>query len=345
MSDRSRPRVSVVVVTWNGRHLLPACLASLEAQTYPDLELVVVDNGSTDGSAEWLETTWGARIRLLRSSTNLGFAGGNNLGIRAGTGAYVALLNNDATADPGWVEALVAAAEADPGVGMCASRIYLQDGGGVLDSAGGLLLSRDGIGRGRGRLEPDRPEFARGADVLLPSACAALYRRAMLDEVGVFDADFFLYCEDSDLGLRGRLAGWRCRYVPEAVVVHRYSGTAAAYSPLKAFHVERNRIWVVLKCFPLSLVFASLGYSLARYLAQAAGALTGRGASSRLARDVPAWSMVALVVRAWAAALRRLPDMWRRRRAIQARRRVSAREVRGWLDTFGVGVRELAFKE
>jgi GT2 family glycosyltransferase len=345
VSGARRPLVSIVVVTWNGLHLLPACLASLHAQTYPNLEIVVVDNGSTDGSAAWLEQVASTRVHVIQSPVNLGFAGGNNLGIQAGKGQYVALLNNDATAEPGWVEALVAAAEADPGVGMCASKIYLQDGDGVLDSAGGLLLSRDGIGRGRGRLERDGPEFARSGEALLPSGCAALYRRAMLDEIGLFDADFFAYCEDSDLGLRGRLAGWRCRYVAEAVVFHRYSGTARAYSPFKAFQVERNRLWVVIKCFPLPLALASLPCSLVRYLAQAYGALSRRGAAGRLASDVPAWWLLRLVVRAWWAALRRLPEMWRRRRHIQSSRRVSAREVRGWLERFHLGIRELALKE
>jgi glycosyltransferase involved in cell wall biosynthesis len=125
-------------------------------------------------------------VRLIEHGSNLGFAGGSNTGIRASKGEHVALLNNDAVADPGWVEALVSAAETDPAIGMCASRIYVQDRPGVLDSAG-LLISRDGIGRGRGRLEPDGADFGRAEDALVPSGCAALYRRAMLDHVGLFD--------------------------------------------------------------------------------------------------------------------------------------------------------------
>ena len=251
------PLVSVVVVNWNGRPYVADCLASLARQTYPHVEIVVVDNGSTDGSLELLRGDWGARIHLVAEPVNRGFAGGNNVGMRAAKGAYVALLNNDAVADPRWIERLVEAAEADATVGMCASKIFVQGRDRVLDSAG-LLLSLDGIGRGRGRLEPDHPRFARAEDALVPSACAALYRRAMLDEIGLFDEDFFAYCEDSDLGLRGRLAGWRCRYAPGAVVHHRYSATTSPYSPFKAFHVERNRIWVVVKCYPLPLVAVGL---------------------------------------------------------------------------------------
>lgn len=339
-----RPLVSVVVVNWNGAHYLGPCLESLVRQTYPRLEIVVVDNGSTDGSLALLRRDWAARVRLVEQPMNLGFAGGSNAGIRAAKGEYVALLNNDAIADPRWVEALVGAAEADRSIGMCASRIYVQDRPGVLDSAG-LLISRDGIGRGRGRLEPDSAAFGHEEEALVPSGCAALYRRAMLDQVGLFDEDFFAYCEDSDLGLRARLAGWRCRYAPAAVVQHRYSGSAGAYSTFKAFHVERNRIWVVVKNFPPALIAASVPWTLARYLVQAYGALRGRGAAGRLADGVSAWTLAGVVARAWAAALARLPEMWRRRRRVQALRRVPRRALGRWLAGHRLGLRELALKD
>ena len=338
------PLVSVVVVNWNGRPYVADCLASLARQTYPHVEIVVVDNGSTDGSLELLRGDWGARIHLVAEPVNRGFAGGNNVGMRAAKGAYVALLNNDAVADPRWIERLVEAAEADATVGMCASKIFVQGRDRVLDSAG-LLLSLDGIGRGRGRLEPDHPRFARAEDALVPSACAALYRRAMLDEIGLFDEDFFAYCEDSDLGLRGRLAGWRCRYAPGAVVHHRYSATTSPYSPFKAFHVERNRIWVVVKCYPLPLVAVGLLYTAARYLTQAYGALRGRGAAGRFANAMTPWAIAGLVMRAYLAAFARLPEMWRRRRLIAQQRRVPRRAMFTWLWANRLGVADLALKD
>jgi GT2 family glycosyltransferase len=277
MDAMEQPLVSVIIVSWNGAAYLPECLDSVLDQSYPNLETLVVDNGSTDGSPALLRG-YGSRLRVIENPTNLGFAGGNNVGLRAAKGAYFALLNSDAVADRRWVEALMGAAEADPRIGMCASKIYLRGHDRVLDSAG-LLLSRDGIGRGRGRLEPDRAEFSREEDVFIPSACAALYRRAMLETIGLFDEDFFAYCEDSDLALRGRLAGWRCRYVPGAVVVHAYSRSTSPHSAFKAFQVERNRIWVVVKCFPARLVLASVAFTLARYLVQAYGVLVRRGAA------------------------------------------------------------------
>ena len=339
-----RPLVSVIVVNWNGLAYLSECLESLAGQSYPALEIVVVDNGSTDGSVEYLRAGHRGRFHLVESPANLGFAGGNNLGIRAAKGAYFALLNNDAAADARWVEALVAAAEADPRVGMCASKIYVWDRPGLLDGAG-LLVSGDGIGRGRGRHEPDREEFAHEEDALLPSACAALYRRAMLDEIGLFDEDFFAYCEDTDLGLRGRIAGWRCRYVPAAVVRHRYSGSTAPHSPFKAFHVERNRIWVVVKCFPPSLAAASLVYTFARYALQLYAALTGRGAAARLAAGQSPVALASILLRAWGAALARLPEMLRRRRRIEALRKVGRGEIARLLRAHRVGLGELALKD
>jgi GT2 family glycosyltransferase len=339
-----RPLVSAIVVNWNGADCLDACLASLLSQTWPALEIIVVENGSTDGSRELLRSRYGSRITLIESPVNLGFAGGNNVAIRAAKGAYVALLNNDAVAAPGWVEALVEAAEADPRTGMCASKVLVLGGNGVIDSAG-LLMSADGIGRGRGRLERDGEAYASAEDALIPSGCAALYRRAMLDEIGLFDEDFFAYCEDSDLGLRGRLAGWGCRYAPTAVVHHAYSRSTAPYSAFKAFHVERNRCFVVLKCFPASAILASVPYTVARYALQAWGAVTRRGAAARLAERTPPTALVMLLFRAWGAAFLLAPRMLARRRRQRPQRRLTAAEWRRTVRAHRLGLRELALKD
>ncbi|HXU91371.1 MAG TPA: glycosyltransferase family 2 protein [Methylomirabilota bacterium] len=339
-----RPLVSAVVVNWNGVACIQACLESLLDQRWPALEIIVVDNGSTDGSRELLRARYGARITLIESPVNLGFAAGNNVAILAAKGAYVALLNNDAVADVDWVGELVRAAEADPRVGMCACKILVLDGRGLIDSAG-LLISADGIGRGRGRLELDGDAYARAGDALIPSGCAVLYRRAMLDEIGLFDEDFFAYCEDSDLGLRGRLAGWTCRYVPTAIVHHAYSRSAGPYSTFKAFHVERNRCFVLLKCFPASAIIASIPYTLARYTVQGWGTLTRRGAAARLADTTSAPAVAATLLRAWGAALVLVPRMLARRRRLRSLRRLTAAEWRHMIRPYRLGLRELALKD
>jgi GT2 family glycosyltransferase len=339
------PLVSAVVANWNGADRLAACLDSLLAQTWPALEILVVDNGSSDGSPALVRARYGGHVTLIESPVNLGFAGGNNVAIRAANGKYIALLNNDAVAHRDWIAAMVRAAESDPRAGMCACKILVLDGGGLIDSAGGLLMSADGLGRGRGRLEHDGAAWSRPGDALIPSACAALYRRAMLDEIGLFDEDFFAYCEDSDLGLRGRLAGWTCCYVPEAVVYHAYSRSTAPYSAFKAFYVERNRCFVLLKCFPLLAIAASVPYTVARYALQAWGAFTGRGAAGRFAERAPATALVSVLVRAWASAVRRAPVMLARRWRQRELRRLTGRQWRAALRSHRLALRELALKD
>jgi len=334
------PLASVIVLNWNGEALIAECVDSLLAQTYPRLEILIVDNASTDRSASLIRERYGEKVRLIVNPANLGFAAGNNVGIAASRGAYVVLINNDAVADPGWAEALVREAEADPRVGMCASKIVTYDDPRVIDSAG-LLLFRDGLGRGRGRMQRDVGAFSKPEDVLLPSGCAALYRRAMLDQIGVFDEGFFMYCDDVDLGLRGRVAGWRCRFVPDAVVRHRYSASAGRYSLRKVFLVERNRIWVMMKYFPWSAVVLSPFWTALRLGWHGYAAWRGRGGAGRALERGSAWRLVWTVARAYVAAARGVPAMIRQRRSGQ----ISCVQFRNWFRSHGISAREVALTE
>jgi GT2 family glycosyltransferase len=333
------PLVSVIVVNWNGEAYLAECVDSLVAQTYPRLEIIVVDNGSTDGSVRLLTERYGGKIRQVLSPTNQGFTGGNNLGIAVASGVYILLLNNDAVADPDWARALVEEAESNPRIGMCASKIVSYHDATEIDSVG-LQLARDGLARGRGRLARDDGRFDRGEDVLMPSGCAGLYRRAMLDEIGVFDERFFMYCDDVDLGLRGHVAGWRCRYVPGALVRHRYSQSAGRYSLRKIFLVERNRVWVMLKSFPWPLIALSLPWSAVRMGWHVYAVCKGRGGAGRAAEAVPVASLVATVLRAYAAALAGAPSVLSRRRAS-----MPLVDFSRWLRYDGVTARDVAMTE
>jgi GT2 family glycosyltransferase len=334
------PLVSILALNWNGDAFVAECLDALLAQTYPRVELIVVDNASTDRSVPLIRERYGGRVRLIVNATNLGFAAGNNVGIAAAHGAYVLLINNDAVADPGWAEALVREAEADPRVGMCASKILTYDDPRVIDSVG-LLLFRDGLGRGRGRLQRDVGAFNRPEDVLLPSGCAALYRRTMLDQIGVFDEGFFMYCDDVDLGLRGRVAGWRCRFVPDAVVRHRYSASAGRYSLRKVFLVERNRIWVMVKYFPWTAILLSPIWTGLRLGWHVYAAWRGRGGAGRALERGSAWRLIWTVARAYFAAARGVPAMIRQRRSGQ----ISCVQFRNWFRSHGISAREVALTE
>jgi GT2 family glycosyltransferase len=312
--------VTVVIPTLAADARLRESVDSLCRQTRRDFEVVIVDN-----SGQALARRNGAAasgVRVIENERNLGFGAAVNQGIRASAAPYVATLNDDAVADPGWLDALVRAIERRPDVGMCACAVRLF-GEDRLDSAG-MLVCGDASSKQRGHLRSPR-DFPVSEEVLLPSGSAALYRRSMLDQIGLFDDDFFLYCEDTDLGLRARWGGWKCLYVPEARVEHHYSHSAGGASPLKAYYVERNRLYVLVKNFPLRLLVRAPLVTLARYGWHTWFLLRGRGTAARFrAQGHGGLRMVWFVLRAHVAALRQARLLWRKRREIRARARVTA---------------------
>jgi GT2 family glycosyltransferase len=167
----------------------------------------------------------------------------------------------------------------------------------------------------------------------------------MLDDVGLFDEDYFLYLEDGDLGMRGRIRGWACWYVPRAVAFHLKSSTAGKHSKVKAYYVERNRIFNLIKHTPLPLVVVSPLATVYRYALQAFAALTGRGASGGFVRDYSHRELLGILLRGYVGALRALPAMWRKRRAIYTRRRLTRREIYALFVRYRLPARDLAFKD
>jgi GT2 family glycosyltransferase len=336
--------LSVIVVNWNGREHLEVCLDSLRRQTLPNIEIVLVDNGSTDSSLAFVAQRYGSAVRVVALPDNRGYAGGLNAGLAVARGRFLLPLNSDTEVAPSCCARLVAAADEHPTTGMFAPKILAFDDRQLIDNVGHLLYA-DGLSRGRGRLERDRGQYDTEQEIALPSGCAVLLRRALLADVGLFDEDLFAYCDDTDLGLRARLAGWRCRSVPAAVVFHKYSAASAAYSPLKAFLVERNHAWVAIKCLPGPLLAVSPLFTGMRLFAQAWGALSGRGAAGRFTHAHSAGELLGVLLRAYAAALGGLPAAWRKRRVIQRARRVSTWEALEWFRRYRMGVREVALKE
>lgn len=336
--------VSVLVVNWNGREHLDICFGSLLRQTLPGAELIMVDNGSTDGSLDYVRERFGDAVRVIALPTNIGYGAALNVGIQAARGRYLCALNNDTEVEAGCLAALFAAAVRYPDAGSFAPKILAFDDRRCIDNVGHLLYA-DGLSRGRGRLEEDRGQYDRDEEILLFSGCAVLLRREMLADVGLFDEDLFAYCEDTDLGLRAQLRGWSCRSVPTAMVYHKYSASTAHYSPMKAFLVERNRAWVALKCLPAPLLLVSPVFTVLRLGAQAIGALTHRGAAGRFATDHSTGALAAVFLRAVAAAVHGLPRAWRKRRVVQQQRRISNRDALAWVTRYGMGVREIAWKD
>ncbi len=348
----SRPLFSIIIANWNGKALLAACLRSIFAQSHPGavlpqtgFEVIVVDNGSTDGSIEYLEEKY-PEIRLITNPINMGFAKANNQGIMAATGEFILTLNNDTVLDKDFLSALMTAAvNAEPRIGMWAAKILSLSDKTSIDSVGGLLLYPDGLARGRGRLEKDKGQYNDLPKILLPSACAALYRREMLDKIGLFDEDFFAYCEDTDLGLRARLLGWEAANVPTAICYHSYSATGGGYSAFKAFHIERNRAYVLIKNFPLSYILKSPLYTLRRYFKQLISIRSGKGASSRIAEKVSKKELFFILIKVYMAVIMDIPKLLKKRRTIQQRRAASESEFSEWLLTHGISVEELTEKD
>lgn len=344
LMDYPAPLASVVIVNYNGAEFLQAAVESVLAQTIVEqLEIILVDNGSVDGSAQNIEAKFASKVNVLYSSENLGFAEGNNLGFAAAKGRYLLLLNNDAVADPQWAEVMIAVAEREPDIGMVTPKILLFSEPSRLDCAGHNIY-RDGLNRSVGNLCFDGPEYQHPMDVFLASGCACLYRKDAVDRVGGFDERFFAYGDDTDLGFKLRLQGLRCLYVPDAVVLHHSSATSGKVSLQKIYWIERNRVWVLLKYYPVSWILTSPWFTFKRLWK---AWWTGKRKSAGIATDiVESHSTIALLrtlLKAWIDALFCMREMIEKRRALAAMRDVSARKWKEYLKRYLVTDDEMSF--
>ena len=243
------PLLTVVLLNWNGKHLLPICLDSLRAQTLQDFDIILVDNGSTDGSRELLATEY-PEVRIIPFSYNTGFCLAMNAGLREATGEFILSLNNDTKLDPECLGELAAAMRAHPEVGICATKMVYYDEPTLINSAG-HACAPDGVVVDIGRKSPDSEWFSRPREVLGACAGACLYRKQMLDEIGLFDPDFFISYEDIELGWRAQLTGWRAWYVPTARVLHREGVTRQIRGRRSLWLATRNIVFVWTKDWPL----------------------------------------------------------------------------------------------
>jgi len=284
--------VLIVIVNWNGRHHLETCLPGLFDSNYRERRVVVIDNGSSDGSREWLQANF-PEVERVELGGNRGFAPANNIGLEmalAGGAAYAALLNNDTRVEPDWLRALVETAEADPTIAICQARQRTWDGEREI----------------RFRFVPAWCEAEASQTDVTPagsptatpfaSGCAMLIRCSALRRIGLFDPRYFMYVEDVDLTLRAWIAGYRVMDVPEAVVYHRFSGSATT-SRQRMYLGYRNQLTTLLKLYEAD--------TLSRF----SGAIGGRWISNR-----GAW-------RGTLDALAMLPGTLTRRRRVQAGRR------------------------
>lgn len=287
-------RASILVVTYNSRAYLAQCIDSLMRDIDPRDELIMVDNGSTDGTAELVRTRY-PQVRLIMNA-NSGYAGGNNRGAARARGEYLVLLNPDTVVQPGTLSALIAPLAGKSDVGLTTACIVHMNRPNIVNTCGNTV-HYTGLTycRGAGR---SRQHYATSCEVDAVSGAACAIRRKVFEELGGFDEQFFMYVEDTDLSIRARLAGYRCWYVAEAVVLHDYR---PSYAPDKAFYLDRNRHLMLLK-----------NLSASSYLRMLPGLLLA---------EVVTWGFLLLKgPRFWGVKLRVYRWLWEQRHAIRARR-------------------------
>lgn len=330
-----QPRVSILIVNWNGISFLTTCLDSLGQQTFRDFEVIVVDNGSKDGSVDLLKGLY-PWVILVELADNSGFSGGNNEGLKHASGEYIVVMNNDTEAEPDWLEKLVAVAAANPDAGQVACRICSMDDHDLIDSLGHGVCP-DGMTRGRYRLHrwtQVQGQFKTVDEIFFGTACVSLYRRVAIDQVGFFDDDMFAFAEDSDLGLRLRWGGWRALIATDAVVYHKYSGTGGVFSPFKLYLVERNHYWVALKNFPLSMLLMVPFHTFVRYLVQAKVIIAGVGSGVEFATSGTKGQIIKALLKGSWDALHGMPLMLSKRRIIMKNARISSAEMRALMKKY-----------
>jgi GT2 family glycosyltransferase len=308
--DTRSPCVSVIIANYNGKPYLEQALVALRDQTFRDFEAIVVDNASTDGSPQLVASEF-PQVELVSLDENSGFAKANNIGIGRARGEFIALLNNDAMPAPSWLEELIAAARRHPEAGFFASQVELYYQPGLLDSAGDELSTAGTVFR-RGHLQPaanySQEEYVFGAQ-----ACAALYRRELLQRVGLLDEDFFCVYEDADLSYRAQLAGYKCLYVPRGKVRHRGGSTIGRFSRTYVYQSHRNVEYLLVKDLPTPILLRVLpAHAFYNLMAFVFFASQGQG---------PAF------VQAKWDALCALPRLMAKRRRIQSELRVSSRDL------------------
>jgi GT2 family glycosyltransferase len=308
MVTMANPLFSVVIPHWNGKHFLQPCLDALRKQSYSPIEVIIVDNASSDGSQDYIKANY-PEVQLIELPENRGFTGACNAGMQAAKGEFISLLNNDTEVDPNWAQAVVDAFNRHPDVGMVASKMLLFTKRDYIHTTGDGF-STDGRPFNRGVWQKDEGQFETEDYVFSACGGSSVYRKALLDEVGLLDDDFFFSFEDVDLGWRSQLMGWTSLYTPHAIVYHHLSATGGGVTA--SFYDGRNSIYLLVKDLPSELWRKYRWQILGKQFSMAWDALKawrGEAARARL--------------RGMFAALRDLPKLLKKRREIQAKRTVS----------------------
>ena len=312
----SDPLLSIIIPQYNGAHHLPVCLNALKRQTYADLEIILVDNGSSDDSVSLTRNEF-PEVRVIELGSNLGLTGAINQGIQHAQGEVIVPLNNDTEADPGWARALVDQLQAFPDAGIAASKMLLFSERDKIHSAGDGFGS-DGIPINRGVWQKDQGQFDNDTYIFGGCGGAVAYRRSMLDEIGLFDEDLFMYLEDVDLNWRAQIAGYKAVFAPRALVYHHLSATGGGV--IASYFTGRNTIFVLAKDIP-NAIFRKFWWRIIKaqllIALDAMRAWRGEAARARL--------------RGQLAGVWKLPKWFGKRKLVQQQKRVSDEYLLGLL--------------
>jgi GT2 family glycosyltransferase len=343
------PDTAVVIASWNGRKCLKGCFDSLVAQTSQNFEIIFVDNGSEDGSVDFVRKNYAnvfsGRLEFVRFEKNTGFAKGYNAGIERALAdkdaKFILILNNDTKLDEKCVEELVNCAKKYPTAGSIQPKVLNFFELDKVDCAG-ILFSADGVAMNRGYGEKDGGKYSAEEEIFGANGTAALYSRTALEETQLkkgeyFDNDFFAYHEDADLAWRMRLAGFKSYFRPEARLFHIHSATANRISGFKAFFLNRNRFFTLIKNFPAGrLFFAIFVLTPVRYLLLLVYAIMKEKRGGRENEEEKKRTAAKMILKAWGSVVVSAPSLLKKRRAVQKRRKVSNKEIRRWFREYGI---------
>ena len=305
------PLVDIIIVNWNGIEHLSVCLTSLINQIYKNKKIIFIDNGSVDQSVEYVKTNFPS-IEVISLENNFGFCGGNNVGIRNSESEFIALINNDTEADKYWLYNSIQTLINNPDAGFLASKIsrfYEKD---LIDSCGDDLF-RSGYPEKRGWLRKFSEEYKSNRWVFSACAGAAIYRRSMLDDIGLFDEDYFNYMEDIDLSFRAQLAGYKCIYEPKAIIYHKVGATASQNTKARIYWSHRNHWYTIIKNFPSNLLLKySLDILIADFFVFISSIIQGN---------------IILFFQARMEVIKNLPKLLNKRKKIQEKKKVNSQYI------------------
>ena len=335
---------AVIVANWNGKKYLKDCFDSLAKQTYQNFRIIFVDNGSKDDSVGFIEKNY-PETEIIRLEENTGFCFGYNTGIKKALEdeniKYIVVLNNDTKLHEKFIEDMVDCSQRHPEAGSIQPKIlnfYEQN---KIDCAG-ILLSVDGVVMNRGYGEENHGQYEKEEELFGANATAALYSREALEKTQLrdgeyFDESYFAYYEDADLAWRMRLAGFKSYFCPSAKLFHIHSATAKKISGLKAYYLNRNRFFTLIKNYPCCrLVLILFILTPIRYLLLLIRVIMKRSRKGEELAGQNKFMVAKEIFRAWGSVITNIPNLMRKRRAIQKNKKVKKSEIRRWFRDYGV---------